>query len=542
MVLAQTAWFSALYYFFRVATQSHVSTVVACLAATVLPAGYGGLGIFSYAEPFLTARSVTEPLVLVALGLLVQERRIASFVVLLLAAPLHPLIAFSGLSVWFVHLVVFPPVPKVRWLLLGLALASMFAVTALAFAQVKPFGTLLQTYDAKWWSLVEAFNRQVMITRWSRADLVRLGSVLTLFLACSKITMDPRTRRVMTSLMGATVVSMAVSVVFGDWLRNVFALSIQIWRILSPLQALIPGLAVGLLIRQRRTIPGNLQAAIALAVISLLMQSQPISFIYLLIAEVLIYAPVLKIGQPVRKLLLVCLTLAVLLALFNDALQASEFILRQFPDSPFQWAYPHLLATGVAALVLVLAIRLQSTYLLLGVAALSVVTAGVIWDRRSALEAFYENAQGQNPFEQFIGPNDNVYWNAFRPMPWLVFSHSSYVSGMVAAPILFNRAYAGEYAQRYTLVEAHYMARDCAGFQFMGGQCDDNARTINAGFCAIDSRLRWIVSAFRNESLPVTSTWRFNPGGHQGQFYLYDCTQLRKLPAYQQFISDQARQ
>ncbi|GGP25531.1 hypothetical protein [Silvimonas amylolytica] len=534
MLLAHVAWFSAFYMFCRVATRSYLATMAACLTAVALPPFYGGIGIFSYAEPFLTARSAAEPLVLLALALLVQGRQLPALVALVAALPLHPLVAFSGLTVWFAHVVAFPQTRRIRWIVLALAVIGLAAALGLAFAHVKPFDSLLLTYNPTWWLFVSNFNGQVLISLWTQGDLVRLGSLMALYLASTRIVTDQGARRLLACLMGVTVLSLAVSLILGDWLHNIFILSIQIWRILSPVQALMPGLLVGLLISRREHIAGNLQAAIVLALLALLMQDHMYSVLLLISGTLLIFSKPLKIRPALQPYLAVGLCLAILLALLNEALKMSSFVLNHFYSTSYHLLYPHLVSVGIATLVVAVGLRLRSANSVIVMALVCLLCAVVTWDRRSDSETFFENTQGQNPFEKIVRPDESIYWNTFRPMPWMVFNRSSYVNGMQASAILFNENFAHEYAMRFNLVESKYLDKKCTPYLFGTGQCEDGPTNLTPDLCAFDDRLRWIVSEFKNPAVPVTATWNFTVENVPGHMYLYDCVALRKLSPEQQ--------
>lgn len=67
------------------------------VAVIVLPAGYGGWNVFSYAEPFFTARSLAEPLVLLGVVAWLTNRWAMAGLVWALASIVHPL---QALPVW----------------------------------------------------------------------------------------------------------------------------------------------------------------------------------------------------------------------------------------------------------------------------------------------------------------------------------------------------------------------------------------------------------------------------------------------------------
>ena len=76
---------------------------------------YGGAGVFRLAEPFATARSLAEPMVLAALGFTLASRHAAALAALAAAAALHPLVAAPGIALIFLWHAIARP--RLLWLI-----------------------------------------------------------------------------------------------------------------------------------------------------------------------------------------------------------------------------------------------------------------------------------------------------------------------------------------------------------------------------------------------------------------------------------------
>ena len=131
--------------------------------AAAMPHTYGGLGEFGYAEPFLTARSVAEPLALLALWQLMRGRLAAAIGLAVAGAAFHPLIVVPVLVVGWVMLVM----RRRSWAWLG---GVLVVVPLLAVAGVPPFPNLLHAFDPRWLDVVRSVNPQVFAASYTRLD------------------------------------------------------------------------------------------------------------------------------------------------------------------------------------------------------------------------------------------------------------------------------------------------------------------------------------------------------------------------------------
>ena len=97
-VVGQIAFFAAVAALvFRIAGGLTRWWSLALLAAA--SGYYGGIGVFRIAEPFATARTLAEPLVLAALACTLSARPRTTFAALAIAGALHPLVAAPGIAV-----------------------------------------------------------------------------------------------------------------------------------------------------------------------------------------------------------------------------------------------------------------------------------------------------------------------------------------------------------------------------------------------------------------------------------------------------------
>ena len=96
---------------------------------------YASGRVFSFMEPFLTARTWAEPLTLLALLCLMRQRRVGACVAFAGAMLMHPLVAVPAMGIALVYLIG----EDRRWALLLLALIPLLGLAA---AGMQPFAGL----------------------------------------------------------------------------------------------------------------------------------------------------------------------------------------------------------------------------------------------------------------------------------------------------------------------------------------------------------------------------------------------------------------
>lgn len=226
---------------------------------------YGGLYVFSFLEPFLTARTLAEPLCVLALVLALRGSIATSLLLVTGAAFIHPLVAFPvALIVWLMGLQL-----DRRWI--WLLLTTPLTLSA-GFVGVEPFSRLFETFDAAWWLRV---CDHCQILEWETEDielvvfdLLVLALALRFFRDSAAVNRiepscdhdnDPhrgsdfhRTWSSWVRMINAVLVAAAglllISLVAGDFFQNVLLTQLQLWRVLWVLRLLSIVLAAAMLI------------------------------------------------------------------------------------------------------------------------------------------------------------------------------------------------------------------------------------------------------------------------------------------------------
>ncbi len=194
------------------------------VALAVLSPIYGGGRVFGILEPFLTARSFAEPLLVFGLWALLTGRLGLAAALQMLGAAFHPLMALPMLAVSWGVLV--QGDRRWGWALLVLPLAG-----ALAAAGVPPFDRLFKIYDPYWWALVTQAP-QLVLANWSLSDWLTIATDVALLATARRLLADTAARRLLRALLACTMVLLAVSALGIDLLRSQLITQLQLWRVL----------------------------------------------------------------------------------------------------------------------------------------------------------------------------------------------------------------------------------------------------------------------------------------------------------------------
>ncbi|HTQ78107.1 MAG TPA: hypothetical protein VMI15_08790 [Burkholderiales bacterium] len=431
---------------------------LALLAA--LSGYYGGAGVFRMAEPFASARSLAEPLVLAALGAALAGRGRLAWGALAFAALLHPLVAAPAISALVLCGVI-------RRRGAGVALVALLALTVALAATVPAFTA---HFDAPWRGAVEERSPHLFLASWPLDDWARLAwGYCVLGLALPHLLAGPRR---LTLAVGATAAAGVVATgIAVDLLDSAFAAGVQAWRAHWLMQflaiVLLPVAASGLW----RLGSAGRAAATWLAASACFGREQ-------LPAAALLSCGAVALGLCARyRPAWVTESTARLMQVLAACGAAAGLLLDAQSRLPPHYGALHattwkeyLHAAGTAGWLLPLALMLwlaaHSRFRVLALPlslAVAVAAAGA-WDARTAWARFLEDpGPGAAMLRDSIAPGAQVFWPAPQAPAWLVLGRPSWISADQGAGIVFNRETALEYARRQRAADALVAAdADCS--------------------------------------------------------------------------------
>lgn len=406
---------------------------------------YGGVGVFRLAEPFATARTLAEPLVLAAVACTLASRHRTALMALAAAVTLHPLVAAPGIAVVFLWHALARP-----WMLwsIPILLGMMLAVIAL-----RP--ELSLRFDPPWLAVVLDRTPHLLISQWQLPDWSRLLWGLCVAWLGARFVEVP-VRRLVLSVAATGLAGVAATWIAVDLLGSATAAGLQLWRTHWPMHflatVLVPVATAGLW----RSGNASRAAAACIAASVCFGRAGLPAAASLAVLAVILDASRQRWPAWMSKAALRLILLAVLGTASAGLL--SEILSRLPPvygaaRSPVWTAYLHAAASvgGLLPLAALLWLAAYSRFALLGagVAAAAFAVSIAAWDARSPWPRFIERASaGENPFRKLLPPGAQVFWSGSYGKTWLLLGRPTWFSVDQGAGIVFNRETALQYAER----------------------------------------------------------------------------------------------
>lgn len=236
-LLSNSLFLFALQRFIRALINDPIVSTLALLFLAMTEVPFGGQRVFHVNEWFLTPRIVANALVLLGLERLLAGRVVQAWLLVLLALPLHPLMAFPGVLIlagWLAvtHL-------QSKYVLGILPLATLAAAALLVN---RPLASrLLGPMDGVWRDSIHRVNPYHFPFSWNMEDWLRVILSLTVGLAAAWDLRDQVSiRRLLLLLSGVAILGVSAGIV-ACFLPYALPLQGQAWRWLWPLElALYP--------------------------------------------------------------------------------------------------------------------------------------------------------------------------------------------------------------------------------------------------------------------------------------------------------------
>ncbi|WP_156957815.1 hypothetical protein [Paracidovorax oryzae] len=426
---------------------------IACVL--IWPSGYGGFGVFRFQEPYLTGRSFSEPLVILALALLLSKKPWLALMMLACAALIHPLQVLPGMIVWWA----WQASENRKWFLLPLLAA--LALLILSALNIPPANNLFIRYDQEWLDAISEPNKHVYMLEWPLQSWLWL--IIDCFILLAAMPwLNGKAKRYVKVLLYVSLACFAVSILFVDICQFVWAAGVQLWRIhwILHWSAMIfaPTVVYGLYTRRLHA-KLVLFAAVMLAAAPYGAFASVYAAIFLM--PLYFFWDNIKgsIGLNYVRLLYAGITVA----LFGTYLRYLWYLLKvsDYGWSGAQWAN---LLLGVSHPIVLTPIVLLGiwcwrnyervrVYLLCGLA-VGFVLSAAYWDRRTERMRLIESSPPTDSvFGYPIEAGASVFWYGDLLSPWMLLKRSSYWSDLQQAGLLFNRGTAIEAQRRALLLE-----------------------------------------------------------------------------------------
>ncbi len=507
----------------------------------VMPPWYGGWHIFSYAENFLTARSVAEPIILLAMVLLLADRRWGSLLLLVVAAAVHPLMALPALAVWWLACALQDR--RFYWFaLLGVVPPVL---GALGYA---PFDRLFATYDGEWAAVVKEINGFIIPDDWPAVDWCAIGADYIVILSARGMMTTALQRRFLDALMLITAATLVIGEASFSLLHNLLLTQLQVWRSLWLLHLVavlfLPMLILNAL--QRTDGCGKvLTPAWLITALAVNTYAAPVTAAFAYFIQRLGPGECPQISSPLARKLFWLGVVLIPLAVFvrwTPPPELAEHVLGETRYDYLRFVRTTSMRYPIPLLVslLLLPLALQPAARKWALAAMLLVAAGLVGtiDQRTPWHEFGEHQKGdEHPFRKFIGTNQSIYWDGELMVPWLVLQRPSYYFIQQASGVVFNRDTAMTFTHRKNLLKyVEFQLSVCGVQNMMEWKSNAVVRSdcvptedVLRDLCRSDDPPAFMV--FENTlPTPPLSVWKTTvPRGHDFKtYYLYSCEQLLK--------------
>lgn len=501
------------------------------VSLAVLPHLYGAQQIFGFAEPYLTARSVAEVLVVGALAAYFRHWRSMAVAMVVIAALLHPIIALPGITVlWMLFY------RQHRGRCLVLAAGMIVAAVIAAFAGVAPFDRVSVAFDDSWLRILEN-GAIVFLTNWDWSDWNIVVTDLVALAICMRFATGAL-RTLFLAILAVTVGGLVISLVMTDGLHNVLFAQLQLWRSLWLAHLLVlfilpwlgkqlaaDGKVVVFVLLVAGLLGAKHQAALAFPIVALIADRvravmNPLNGRYRWAIYLISGALVLRATESTTRALIAASS-----AVSADGWRVLLMCL-SIPVFAFVlvWILLHLID------------RLDSRIAVL--AGCAVLAFGVAtWDKRSDWQKYVENGSDSLPFAQQIAPGSQVYWENGLRETWFLLHRASYFSRNQLSGIAFNKGTAIEGLKRAGFFETVSLARrQCLAMAMQSGS-DDRclpSEELIYNLCVVAKDLDYMIWP-DNTSGMASATWTppmsIQRGAARQPYYLYDCKAIRTVPS-----------
>ncbi len=536
VLVCQLLWYTMAFLLLRQLAGTNPALFGLGLLIT-LSSNYGGLGVFHYAEPFMTARLPAEVLSLAGLWLLFRDKPLFAAVTLALGIAMHPLIAFPAAilagCIWFAKKY------STRWVPALLTAGVMTAILgSYALGGESPF------MEGRWLAITMFRSSFLFIDLWRAADWNdALFSLLTLCLAAVAIP-NRNARLAAGCAVGVALAGLALAVISSLWLHLEALIQGQPWRWIWLARLLSIGLLPALLLTLWRSSSPGRSAAVMLGaawlfVAPMTVRSPLVDMLPTLLAGVafLLWTMRSHISGDLQRtvrigawvmLTAVLVSSVVTMSLAWELLGQDEGVLAGAGDSQIlnllQFRIPAAILAVCACTVARFAWTPMRGALVAGAAIALLVLNGsgaiLQWTARSF--GTEEHAAFAD-WRAAIPEDSEVLWYNNLRETWFLLERRSYLTRSQSGGIVFSEELADEIVRRALVLEP-YINKD---FWFISPAVTDiepNKLTsgILQSICR-DPELGFVVS---EEDIGLAMSSREWPAPGE-RLYLYDCSNFR---------------
>jgi hypothetical protein len=187
--------------------------------------GYGAYGVFSYSENYLTARSMAEAMIIVALACQLRGLSRWSWIIAAASMFIHPLMALPGLLLLIALSI--PLLYAALGAVAGVLSALVIACLALHAAHAP---NLLTIVRGEWLEMIRERSQYLFLQLWRLQDWEAHARIILCLIIAALATEQPRARRLCIGGMLVGVSGLAVALIASNVGPVAILLQGQAWR------------------------------------------------------------------------------------------------------------------------------------------------------------------------------------------------------------------------------------------------------------------------------------------------------------------------
>jgi hypothetical protein len=223
-ILCSALFFGASWVLVRKLTDA--TTAYFAVALLIITVGsYGAYSVFHYSEDWLTARSLAEAMIALAIACHFCGWRNAGLGVALAAIFVHPLMALPGVLLLICLRV--PPKVSLAGASLGVCAVLALALAAVSWATLRHY---LPVMDAEWIDVVRERSKFLFLQMWSLRDWELTARPFLCLAITASAMRDERIRKLCVSAMVIGAAGLAVAYIAGGIGPVALLLQGQAWR------------------------------------------------------------------------------------------------------------------------------------------------------------------------------------------------------------------------------------------------------------------------------------------------------------------------
>lgn len=524
---------------FAVAAVPRKLIVCSIVCVLIWPSGYGGFGVFRFQEPYLTGRSLAEPLVIFALSLLLYKKSWQAMIMLACAALIHPLQALPGMIIWWGWLAF----ENKKWFFLP-ALSAVIILLLSAFG-ISLVNNLFMRYDQEWLEVISEPNKHVYMLKWPLQSWLWL--IVDYFILLAALPwLEGNAKRYVKVLLYVSLGCFVASIILVDIFQFVWMAGVQLWRIHWVLHwsAMIFAPTVIYELYKR-----DLHTRLVLFGATMLAAAPygPLASVYAAIFLIPLYFFWEKISESVGVNYVRLLYAGIATALIGTYFRYLLYLLKvsDYGWAGAQWAN---LLLGISHPIVLTPIVMGGiwcwinyerarVYLICSLASVFVLSAAN-WDRRTERMRLIESSPPTDSvFGHHIEAGASVFWYGDLLSPWMLLKRSSYWSDLQQAGLLFNRGTAIESQRRALLLEPFlFQAEFCQLMDSLNNKhdsCQIDIDSLKEPCHDSQARLDYLVLPQRLSVVPIGQIFlsdgpeKFGKQIEYGRrYYLYSCKDI----------------